>query len=168
MRFPAYGRRSGRAPSRMSDSETGTRDAAGTEALGERLAATLSQNDVVYLEGDLGAGKTTFARGLARGLGAAAREVASPTFALLHEYASPGGAIVLRHLDLYRLEDSPRDLEILGLPESMAGAPVCVEWPREAMRRLLPPTVEVRIEREPGGEGRRVSIARSGDGARRR
>ena len=51
-----------------------------------------------------------------RGLGAAERDVASPTFALLHEYAGEDGAIVLRHLDLYRLEDSVRALSILGLP----------------------------------------------------
>jgi tRNA threonylcarbamoyladenosine biosynthesis protein TsaE len=143
----------------MSDRSALTRSAGETESLGERLASALSADDVIYLEGDLGAGKTAFARGLARGLGAAAREVASPTFALLHEYAGADGAIVLRHLDLYRLADAPKELEVLGLPDSVAGAPVCIEWPRDAVRRVLPPTVEVRIEREPGGEGRRVSIA---------
>lgn len=143
----------------MSKSETVTRSASETEALGERLAAGLSAGDVVFLEGELGAGKTAFARGLARGLGASEREVASPTFALLHEYAGSDGAIVLRHLDLYRLPDSERELEVLGLPESVLGAPVCIEWPRPAVRKILAPTVEVRIEAEPGGEGRRVSIA---------
>jgi tRNA threonylcarbamoyladenosine biosynthesis protein TsaE len=143
----------------MSKSETVTRSATETEALGERLAATLSAGDVVFLEGELGAGKTAFARGLARGLGASEREVASPTFALLHEYAGSDGAIVLRHLDLYRLPDSARELEVLGLPESVLGAPVCIEWPRPAVWKVLAPTVEVRIEAEPGGEGRRVSIA---------
>src|SRR5262249_42138759 len=138
-----------------------------TESLGERLATRLSAGDVVYLEGDLGAGKTAFARGLARGLGAAAREVASPTFALLHEYAGSSGEIVLRHLDLYRLSDSAKELEVLGLPESVAGAPVCIEWPREAIRRVLPPTVAVRIDREPGGERRRVAIAKVSGGAPR-
>ncbi|HWZ86823.1 MAG TPA: tRNA (adenosine(37)-N6)-threonylcarbamoyltransferase complex ATPase subunit type 1 TsaE [Thermoanaerobaculia bacterium] len=145
----------------MTRSETVTRSAAETEALGERLAASLSEKDVVYLEGDLGAGKTAFARGLARGLGAAEREVASPTFALLHEYAGADGGIVLRHLDLYRLSDSARELEVLGLPDSVSGAPVCVEWPRVAVRGLLAPTVEIRIQTEPGGESRRVSIAPS-------
>lgn len=136
-----------------------TRSARETEALGETLARSLRPGDVVYLEGALGAGKTTFARGLARGLGAAERDVASPTFALLHEYAGRDGAIVLRHLDLYRLEDSVQALSILGLPESVLDAPVCVEWPREAVRRLLPPSWIVRLENEPGGrEGRRVSI----------
>jgi len=143
----------------MNSSRQVTRTAAETEALGQRLAAELSPADVVYLLGDLGAGKTTFARGLARGLGAAARDVASPTFALLHEYAGAGGAIVLRHLDLYRLSDSERELEVLGLPEGVAGAPVCIEWPRESVKALLPSTVEVRLEAEPGGESRRVSIA---------
>ena len=121
----------------------------------------MGPHDVVYLEGDLGAGKTTFARGLARGLGARAREVASPTFALLNEYAGDTGAIVLRHLDLYRLADAPRELEALGLPESVAGAPVCVEWPRTAIRSLLAPTVEVRIESGRGGQSRRITVTRA-------
>lgn len=142
----------------MTPGEAVTRSARETEALGEALAVSLRPGDVIYLEGGLGAGKTTFARGLARGLGAAERDVASPTFALVNEYAGKVGAIVLRHLDLYRLEDAARDLAILGLPESVADAPVCIEWPRQAVRRILPPTIEVRIEKEPGGEGRRVSI----------
>jgi len=152
--------RSGEPPAPpMPENGTLTHSAEETESLGERLASRLSAGDVVYLEGELGAGKTAFARGVARGLGAAGRDVASPTFALLHEYAGEGGAIVLRHLDLYRLSDSAKELEVLGLPESVADAPVCIEWPRVAVRRVLPPTVEVRIEREPGGESRRVAIA---------
>ena len=151
---------SGSSPvSRLPSSETVTRTEPETEALGERLASTLSDSDVVYLVGDLGAGKTTLARGLARGLRALPREVASPTFALLHEYAGPGGAIVLRHLDLYRLADDPRDLAVLGLPDAVAGAPVCVEWPGEAIRRLLPPTLEVTLRAEPDG-ARRIRVAR--------
>ena len=125
-----------------------------TEELGRRLAASLSSDDVVYLIGNLGAGKTCLARGLAMGLGASAREVASPSFAILHEYAGPGGEIVLRHLDLYRLRDSEKDLAILGLPGSVIGAPVGVEWPGETIRGLLPPTVEVRIDVLPDGNRR--------------
>jgi tRNA threonylcarbamoyladenosine biosynthesis protein TsaE len=128
-----------------------------TEELGRRLAAGLTSSDVVYLVGDLGAGKTCLARGVARGLGAAVREVASPTFAILHEYGGAGGDIRLRHLDLYRLEDRAADLEILGLPESMAGAPVVVEWPGSAIRNLLPPTIEIRIETLPDGT-RRIAV----------
>ncbi len=143
----------------MPETSAVTRGVSETENLGERLAASLRSDDVVYLEGELGAGKTAFARGIARGRGAAEREVASPTFALLHEYVGADGAIVLRHLDLYRIEDSPRDLAVLGLPESVTGAPVCVEWPRSAIRRVLPPTIEVRIEARTGGEERRISIS---------
>ena len=72
-------------------------------------------------------------RGLARGLGASEREVASPTFALLHEYGADG-RVRLRHLDLYRLPDDPRQLEVLGFPDAFAGAPVCVEWPRAGIQ----------------------------------
>lgn len=117
-----------------------------TERFGERLAAGLDCGDVVYLIGQLGAGKTALARGLARGLGASARQVASPSFAILHEYAGSGSDIVLRHLDLYRLKDDEEDLAILGLPGSVLGAPVVVEWPGKAIRRHLPPTVEITIE----------------------
>jgi tRNA threonylcarbamoyladenosine biosynthesis protein TsaE len=143
-----------------------TRSEAETEAFGAKIGASLSERDVVYLVGDLGAGKTTFARGLARGRGAAARDVASPTFALLHEYAGPDGEIVLRHLDLYRLADEARELAVLGLPGSVAGAPVCVEWPREALREPLPPTLEVRFEMLPD-TGRRIRMRRpDGPGVR--
>jgi tRNA threonylcarbamoyladenosine biosynthesis protein TsaE len=126
-----------------------------TEAAGERLGRKLARDDVVYLVGELGSGKTCFARGLARGTGALAREVASPTFAILNEYASASGAIVLRHVDLYRLKDSLEELEALGLPGAAAGAPVAVEWPRAAIRKLLPPTVEVSFDALPG-ERRRI------------
>lgn len=148
-------------PSEAQAAPVTARGEAETEAIAQSLAAELGPDDVVYLEGDLGAGKTTFARGLARGLGARAREVASPTFALVNEYAGDSGAIVLRHLDLYRIADARRDLEGLGLPDSVAGAPVCIEWPRTAIRDLLPPTVEVRFQTETGGASRRITVARS-------
>jgi tRNA threonylcarbamoyladenosine biosynthesis protein TsaE len=128
-----------------------------TERIGSELAATLAASDVVYLRGDLGAGKTALARGIARGLGAAEREVASPTFAILNEYAGRDGRIVLRHLDLYRLGESARELEVLGLPDALAGAPVCIEWPKGAILELLPPTREVFIEPQTDGT-RRIKI----------
>ena len=123
-----------------------TRSETETESFGRQLAEELSASSVVYLIGDLGAGKTTLARGLAAGLGAVAREVASPTFAILHEYAGSGGGIVMRHLDLYRLADRAGELEVLGLPDAVAGAPIAVEWPGRAIREVLPPTHEIRIE----------------------
>jgi tRNA threonylcarbamoyladenosine biosynthesis protein TsaE len=129
-----------------------------TEAEGRRLAASLAAGDVVYLEGDLGAGKTCFARGVASGLGAEPREVASPTFAILHEYVGKEGRIVLRHLDLYRLADTARELEVLGLPESVADAPVVVEWPSRSLEAVLPPTRRIRLDRDP--RGRRISFDR--------
>jgi tRNA threonylcarbamoyladenosine biosynthesis protein TsaE len=130
-----------------------------TEAFGRDLASGLSPEDVVYLIGELGAGKTALSRGIAAGLGAAPREVASPTFAILNEYASPGGVIVLRHLDLYRLADRARDLEVLGLPAAVAGTTIAVEWPGEAIHEALPPTVEVRLTPEPDG-ARRIAVRR--------
>lgn len=126
--------------------ETITRSEEETEDAGRLLSATLSPVDVVYLSGDLGSGKTCLARGVARGLGAEPRQVASPTFALLHEYADASGRIVLRHLDLYRLEDTARELEVLALPESVAGAPVIIEWPNRSLGAVLPATREVRID----------------------
>lgn len=135
-----------------------TRGEEETEAFGRELAKALGSSDVVYLSGDLGAGKTTLARGLAAGLGAVAREVASPTFAILHEYAGGGGAIVMRHLDLYRLRDEERELEVLGLPDAAAGAPIAVEWPGRAIREVLPPSHEIRIATV-GDDVRRIEVA---------
>jgi len=132
-----------------------------TEAAGERLGRSLARSDVVYLVGELGAGKTCFARGLARGAGALPREVASPTFAILNEYASADGPIALRHLDLYRVPDTAAELEALGLPSVAAGAPVAVEWPGQAIARILPATIHVAIEPLADGARRiRVSTRR--------
>jgi tRNA threonylcarbamoyladenosine biosynthesis protein TsaE len=128
-----------------------------TEELGRRLAGVLRPDDVVYLRGALGAGKTALARGIAAGRGAPAREVASPTFAILHEYVASGGAVVLRHLDLYRLADSSGELEILGLPEALGGAPVVVEWPGRAIEAALPATLEIAIDPQPDGS-RRIRV----------
>ena len=95
-----------------------------TEAAGERLASTLVAGDVVLLEGQLGAGKTAFVRGLARGLGSDPEEVASPTFVLLTAYPGP---LTLHHADLYRLE--PEEVADLGLDELISGdGVVAVEW----------------------------------------
>src|SRR5258708_35923315 len=83
-------------------------------AQGERIAADLPSRAVVFLAGNLGAGKTTLAKGIVKGLGAAEPdEVASPTFTLIHEYGNPTRVY---HIDLYRL-DEPRQLATLGLDE---------------------------------------------------
>ena len=95
-----------------------------TESAGERLAASLAPGDVVLLYGDLGAGKTAFVRGLARGLGASADDVSSPTFTIIHEHA---GRAMLYHVDLYRLE--PSEVDDLGLEDLVSGdGIVAIEW----------------------------------------
>ena len=107
------------------------RSEAETRETARRLAARLRPGDVIALQGPLGAGKTTFVRGLAEGLGLDAREVSSPTYLLLHEYALPaGGDTVLAHLDGYRLA-TPAELETIGWDELLAAADViiAVEWP---------------------------------------
>jgi tRNA A37 threonylcarbamoyladenosine biosynthesis protein TsaE len=103
---------------------------------------------------------------MAAGRGALPRQVASPTFALLHEYADAGGQIALRHIDLYRLPDRASELAILGLPEGVRGAPVTVEWPGQAIRDLLAPTLEVAVEVLPDGR-RRIRVRRETEDVRR-
>lgn len=94
-----------------------------TSAAGERFAARVRPGDVVLLHGDLGAGKTAFVRGLARGLGASPDDVSSPTFTLVQEYR---GRLTLYHVDLYRLK--PIEVADLGLDELTEGAVVAIEW----------------------------------------
>jgi tRNA threonylcarbamoyladenosine biosynthesis protein TsaE len=96
-----------------------------TSATGERLAGALRSGDVVLLFGELGAGKTAFVRGLARGLGTPEEDVSSPTFTLIQEYLH--GRVPLYHVDLYRLE--PPEITDLGLDELISGeAIVAIEW----------------------------------------
>ena len=131
-------------------------DEAATRRAGVRLAARLSPGDLVLLSGELGAGKTVFVRGLAEGLGADPGEVASPTFALVHEYGPPGRPPVLLHADFYRLDPESRGAGVsdLGL-EERGSAVVAIEWPR-------PPFTErrafrVTIGELPGG-ARRLTV----------
>jgi tRNA threonylcarbamoyladenosine biosynthesis protein TsaE len=93
-----------------------------TERLGEALAPSLREGDVVALRGPLGAGKTRFVAGLARGLAAGAR-VRSPTYTLVNEYA---GRITLVHMDLYRV--APGEVEALGLDDYLKSGALVVEW----------------------------------------
>lgn len=102
-----------------------TRSEEETSGLAERLASDFVGGEVVLLSGELGAGKTAFVRGLAKGLGADAAEVASPTFVLLTSYR---GRLTLHHADLYRLSGDGDDAE-LGLEELPgAGGVLAVEW----------------------------------------
>lgn len=133
-------------------SETITTSEAGTAAAGERLASSLGPGDIVLLHGDLGAGKTAFVRGLARGLGADPDEVSSPTFTLVQEYR---GRITLFHVDLYRLEE--QEVDDLGLEELILGdGVVAIEW-AERWRGRPDDVIEVRIE-DVGEEKRQIAI----------
>lgn len=108
----------------------------------------------MLLFGDLGAGKTAFARGLARGIGASADEVSSPTFTIVQEYR--GESTTLYHVDLYRL-DAP-DIDDLGLDDLISGdGIVAIEW-AERWRGRPDDAIEVSIE-EAGDEGRRIHIS---------
>ena len=129
-----------------------------TSAAGERLAGRINAGDVVLLYGDLGAGKTAFVRGLARGLGASSDDVSSPTFTLVQEYR--GSRVTLHHVDLYRLKEI--EVDDLGLDELTLGpAVVAVEW-AERWADAPPGAWVVRISSE-GEDQRRISIARPSD-----
>jgi tRNA threonylcarbamoyladenosine biosynthesis protein TsaE len=122
-------------------------------ALGARLAACRERGAVIFLHGDLGAGKTTLVRGFLRGLGFAGA-VTSPTYTLVEPY-SPDGENVY-HFDLYRLGD-PDELEYLGARDYFDGSGVTlIEWPERAEGALASPDLHVSIEY--AGTGRRVEL----------
>lgn len=125
-----------------------------TEELGARLAAGLGAGDLVVLSGPLGAGKTVFVRGLARGLGVAG-PVTSPTFVIAREHRPlPGGAgVPLVHVDAYRLgiagADVAAELDDLDLDTDLDAAVVAVEWGEGVAERLAARHVLVRLDRRP-------------------
>ena len=119
-----------------------TRSEAETQALARDLALTLKAGDVLLLSGDLGAGKTTFVRGLAEGLGIDPSDVSSPTFTLLHEYR--GGRLNLYHADLYRLDAAASD--DLGLEETgVRDGVLAIEWP-DRLSHDMPGATVIRLE----------------------
>ena len=134
-------------------------DADATEALGARLAQTLPARAVVYLHGDLGAGKSTLARALLRALGVTGT-IRSPTYTLVEQYPLATGGMAL-HLDLYRIGD-PGELEFLGLDPAETRLWL-VEWPERGQGGLPPVDLDVVLAVE--GEGRRCQMqARSAIG----
>ena len=131
-----------------------------TRALGERLGAVLAPGDVVLLSGELGAGKTVFVQGLARGLGFAG-SVSSKSFVLMGEYA---GRVKLYHADLYRLDD-PQQVVELALDEISADGILVVEWPERAGHGVLPEE-HLRIDFEMTSEdGRDLRLMGEGERA---
>ena len=126
------------------------------EAWGERFGRAAHAPLAVTLSGDLGAGKTTLVQAICRGYGVT-DAVTSPTYALVHEYASPRGAVF--QLDLYRLED-PRELENIGWDDVLrARALVLIEWPERAAGRLPAGHVPIDLEHLPADTSRRVLLA---------
>lgn len=134
-----------------------------TERLGERLAAHAEPGDVIALWGELGAGKTVLARGIAIGLGLDDEAVTSPTFIILHEHF--GGRLALYHLDLYRLEQS--QLGSTGWEDALeSGGLTVIEWPERAGDELPADRVDVRLEHVAETK-RRVTVEPTGPRSRR-
>jgi tRNA threonylcarbamoyladenosine biosynthesis protein TsaE len=125
-----------------------------TERAGEQLGRALGPGAVVLLSGDLGAGKTAFVRGMARGIGADPEDVSSPTFTLVQEYHGP--SMTLHHVDLYRLE--PAEIDDLGLDDLIgSGGIVAIEWAERWKGR--PDGVTVRIAQH-GEHVRTIAVRR--------
>ena len=128
-------------------------DAQQQEALGAMISADAPAAFIVYLEGDLGAGKTTLVRGFLRGLGYRGN-VKSPTFTLLEPYELDDRAVY--HLDLYRLAD-PGELEYLGLRDLLVqDATLLIEWPEQGRGML--PNADIVVDIGYRGEGRSLGF----------
>ena len=129
-----------------------------TERLGERLGRLARPNDVFALSGELGAGKTVLARGIAAGLGLDADEISSPTFIIFREHV--GGRMPMFHVDLYRLEGA--DPTNTGWEEALeAGGVTVIEWPDRAGDALPEDRVDVRLEHIADTK-RRIVVAATG------
>ena len=130
-------------------------DEAATEALARRAARCVqgaSEPLVLHLQGELGSGKTCFARGMLREMGETG-PVRSPTYGLLSEYLTPRGRVV--HIDLYRLR-SPQEVQSLGLADHLAGSVLwLIEWPEKAAVAGLP-AADVHVSIEVLAQGRKI------------
>jgi tRNA threonylcarbamoyladenosine biosynthesis protein TsaE len=132
-------------------------DESGTMALGAELAGLFAEGGIVYLSGDLGAGKTTLVRGLLRALGFSGR-VKSPSYGLIESYTVGGREI--HHLDLYRLGHG-EEIAYLGLEDLLSeDSLLLVEWPERGEGWLPPPDWRIRIDDRAGG-GRSISVQRT-------
>jgi tRNA threonylcarbamoyladenosine biosynthesis protein TsaE len=116
-----------------------------TAAAGREIAKTLPADAVVHLVGDLGAGKTFLVRAIATTLGADPLEVASPSFAIVHEYPIPNGPPII-HIDGYRLSDRRREWLEIGIDDLLAGPGVkLIEWPKREFEQFEKSHVEITI-----------------------
>lgn len=137
-------------------------DAEAMEELGERLGRSLRVGDLVVLTGDLGAGKTTLARGIGRGMRIRG-QVTSPTFVIARHHRSTVGGPGLVHIDAYRI--SAEEVHDLELDADLDSAAALVEWGRGKVDDWSAPRLEIEIDREESGgvDHRAVSITASGD-----
>lgn len=131
-------------------------DADATDAAGRALAPLLRAGDVIALSGDLGAGKTSLARGILAGLGYEG-EAPSPSFALVIPYAPPLVRLPVWHVDLYRLEDGA-EAEELGLDDALFDSALIIEWPERLGERLWPEALAIRLD-DMEGSGRRLTVS---------
>jgi len=130
---------------------------ADTERAGRDIAKMLDADAVVHLVGDLGAGKTFLARAIAAALGADPHEVASPSFAIVHEYPRAGAPPII-HIDGYRLSENRREWLEIGIPELLSGPGVkLIEWPKEAFTEFEDAHVEIEISVRDDG-AREISV----------
>jgi len=122
-----------------------------TAAAGREIAKTLPPDAVVHLVGDLGAGKTFLVRAIATALGADPLEVASPSFAIVHEYPIPNGPPII-HIDGYRLSDRRREWLEIGIDDLLAGPGVkLIEWPKREFEQFEKSHIEITIKVEEDG-----------------
>jgi tRNA threonylcarbamoyladenosine biosynthesis protein TsaE len=124
------------------------------EGLGAQLAKVLRAGDVVLLNGDLGAGKTTLARGLLRGLGLQG-EAPSPTFSILQGYEPPDVSLPVGHVDLYRI--SAPEIEELGLDDWLVDGALIIEWPDRLGGRFV--NIALNLQLAIAGDGARLLTA---------
>lgn len=135
-------------------------DEAGLQRFASLLALELARGDAIALGGDLGAGKTTFARAAIRAcLGDPEAEVPSPTFSIVQVYETPRG--IITHSDLYRL-DSGDGIGELGLEEALARGVLLIEWPERAQGLIADDRLDVRLEEVDGGARRRTVLTGHG------